>query len=244
MSRALLTLTEVPSGRAPLYQRIAQQMRNRIDAGTWGAGEQLKSEADLAADLRVARGTLRAALGVLIESGHIEQHHGLGTFVAHLAPSGVAAELTSLEVAIDSAGEPATTEVLSCIAVEHGDDGYELDRGFRARRLLRGSDGPISLIEDLVPATLAPELDAKDLTGRPFYAVLADDYDVHVARCEPTVGAVTATAELAGLLDLEAGQPLLHVLQLAFDDGDAILDITEAWVRSDRCQPTWAVVAR
>lgn len=244
MTRPLLTLTDVPSGRAPLYQRIAQQMRRRIEVGTWTAGEQLKSEADLATDLRVARGTLRAALALLIESGHIEQHHGLGTFVAARGPAAPLPEHTALEPAEDAQGLPTSAELLSCTEVERGDDGYELEASFRVRRLLSSAAGPISVIEDLVPQSMTPDLPEQDLTATAFPTVLAQAYDVHVDRCEVTLGAAGADAETARVLGVEVGTALLHVTQLSFEADGTIVDITEAWVRPDRHQPTLTVGAR
>lgn len=244
MERLLLTLTEVPAGRAPLYQRIAHQMRSRIETGTWHPGDQLKAEAELAADLRVARGTLRAALGMLIESGHIEQHHGVGTFIADRGVSRAPAELLALETTSDASGRPAHVELLSCVQVEHGDQGYELDLSYRSRRVLHDSTGPVSVLDDLVLASVAPDLPHQDLVSEPFYAVLRDVYGVTVARCESTLAAAGAPAGIGTLLGVEAGTPLLHVSQLAFDGEGAIVDITEAWIRSDRHAPTVSVGAR
>ena len=53
-----------------------------ITAGQLRAGEQLPAEHQLAADLGVARGTIRQALMRLEQAGLLERRHGRGTFVA------------------------------------------------------------------------------------------------------------------------------------------------------------------
>lgn len=242
MSKVLLTLTEVPAGQAPLYQRIALQMRSRIDSGTWGPGDRLKGEGDLAADLRVARGTLRAALGQLIEAGYIVQLHGLGTFVAERREPDPTEAVSVFDAATSVTGQPVAARVIERLVVEAGDEGWELGRGTRVRRVLSDPDGPISLLDDLVPDSL--ELGADGLDDLPFFAVLRRDAGVTVERCEITVDAVAADEETAVLLGVRPGAPLLHFAQLAFTATGALVDLARGWVRPDRQQPTMTVGLR
>lgn len=65
----------------PPYLRAAQVLRERIRSGEYAPGRRLPSEAELAADLGVAKGTLRKALALLREEGAIETYHGFGSRV-------------------------------------------------------------------------------------------------------------------------------------------------------------------
>ncbi|KPC70444.1 GntR family transcriptional regulator, partial [Streptomyces sp. NRRL F-6602] len=51
--------------RRPKYQRIADTLREAIQAGEYGPGDRLPGENDLMATHDVARMTARQALGVL-----------------------------------------------------------------------------------------------------------------------------------------------------------------------------------
>lgn len=53
----------------------------RICARAWTAGQALPGEDKLAAEFAVSLGTLRKAMGVLVDKGMVERVHGRGTFV-------------------------------------------------------------------------------------------------------------------------------------------------------------------
>ena len=55
------------------YEKLAADIRERIESGALQAGERLPSEAALAAQARVSRATVREALRVLQESGFVER---------------------------------------------------------------------------------------------------------------------------------------------------------------------------
>lgn len=67
--------------RAPKYQRIADELRRRVRAGEFAAGDRMPAETDLTAQYRVSLPTVRQALSVLRAEGLIESRHGIGTFV-------------------------------------------------------------------------------------------------------------------------------------------------------------------
>lgn len=52
-----------------MYEQIRDALRQRIADGTLPAGAQLPTEADLMAEYGVGRGTVREALGKLVNEG-------------------------------------------------------------------------------------------------------------------------------------------------------------------------------
>jgi DNA-binding GntR family transcriptional regulator len=73
---------ELPSGRR-VFPLIADRLRMRITSGRYPAGGYLPSEAELCAEFRVARNTVRRALGVLEEDGLIATIPSKGRLVRH-----------------------------------------------------------------------------------------------------------------------------------------------------------------
>jgi DNA-binding GntR family transcriptional regulator len=69
------------SGQRPKYQRIADDLRAAIAAGTYGPGERIPGENDLMATYGVARMTARQALAVLADDGLTDTRRGAGVFV-------------------------------------------------------------------------------------------------------------------------------------------------------------------
>ncbi|KWX04626.1 hypothetical protein TH66_00205 [Carbonactinospora thermoautotrophica] len=66
---------------APLYRRIADELRAAITSGELTPGTQLPTEQELGRKYRVSRNTVRLALGMLLNEGLIESTPGRGTFV-------------------------------------------------------------------------------------------------------------------------------------------------------------------
>jgi DNA-binding LacI/PurR family transcriptional regulator len=66
---------------APLYERLRAALNDQISDGTLKVGEALPSERDIQQILGVSRSTVRQAIRLLIEDGHLQSVPGAGTFV-------------------------------------------------------------------------------------------------------------------------------------------------------------------
>jgi GntR family transcriptional regulator len=66
---------------AAKYDRIADDLRRRIQAGEFAPGAQLPTESVLMELYRVSLPTIRSALSVLRGEGLVESRHGLGTYI-------------------------------------------------------------------------------------------------------------------------------------------------------------------
>ncbi|MBI5092897.1 MAG: GntR family transcriptional regulator [Candidatus Hydrogenedentes bacterium] len=67
--------------RSPIYQKIKDRLRARIDSNELAPGALVPSERDLVVELRVSRGQARQALRDLEMEGYIERFPGRGSFV-------------------------------------------------------------------------------------------------------------------------------------------------------------------
>lgn len=85
----------------PAYRRIALALQQRIDEGEWGAGGQLPTEPQLAAEFGVNRLTVRQAIADLERAGSVVVRHGKGVFVAP--------PFTRAEIAVDAATQKVDT---------------------------------------------------------------------------------------------------------------------------------------
>ncbi|MFG2817901.1 GntR family transcriptional regulator [Kitasatospora sp. NPDC048365] len=75
----------IPRGGAPApkYQRLAADLRRRIEAGEWQDGAQLPVEGELEEQYGVARNTVRLAVDVLVNEGRLVRMQGKGTYLRH-----------------------------------------------------------------------------------------------------------------------------------------------------------------
>jgi DNA-binding GntR family transcriptional regulator len=67
------------------YQRIVQDVRDKIRSGRWTAGTKLPSTRELADEYGVAPGTVQRALTELRTAGLVYSHQGRGSFVTETA---------------------------------------------------------------------------------------------------------------------------------------------------------------
>jgi len=65
----------------PMYRRIAQELRERIESGILNPGEQLPTEVELVETYGASRNTIRDAVKWLATRGLVESRPGQGTFV-------------------------------------------------------------------------------------------------------------------------------------------------------------------
>ena len=66
---------------ARVYDRVADDLAQRIRSGELSPGTRLRSERELAGHYGIAYATMRKAMQLLRERGYIRTVHGEGTFV-------------------------------------------------------------------------------------------------------------------------------------------------------------------
>jgi GntR family transcriptional regulator len=81
-------VVDVPIGRQPRHQVLAEALLARIADGTYAVGDRLPTEGELCATYGLARGTVRQALDRLQQLGMIERRPRAGTTVVASAPVG------------------------------------------------------------------------------------------------------------------------------------------------------------
>lgn len=212
---------------SPLYRQIKDFMIKSLEAGEWGPGAAIPSEAELALRFNVSQGTVRKAIDEMAAENLLVRRQGKGTFVAtHSDPR---AYYRFLRLTPDS-GEPAPTrsEPLSCrsapasaeaaaaLGLQPGDPVVVMER------LLRIGDEPVVLDEITLAAADFPGLTLERLQAseRSLYSFLESEYGVRMIRADERLRAVAADPHAAGLLHVEPASPLLLVERVAFTYGN------------------------
>lgn len=203
---------------------------------------QLPAEPVLAARLGVSRGTLRRAMATLLERRVLVQRHGRGTFVAERG-LGVEAPyvsgITSLAQSLSMRGvststhvrslstRPADERVAAALGVEPGVGIVHLDR------IRSDPAGPVMRLVNVMRSDVVDLHDPAQLEDRALYD-LFEDVGLPPAEASRTIGATVADEDLAALLEVPTGHPLLHIEQLTtLADGRA-LEFSDVWIRAER----------
>ncbi|WP_320671978.1 FadR/GntR family transcriptional regulator [Patulibacter defluvii] len=104
-----------PVRRAPLYEEIAERLRDLIVVQRLEPGDRLPSERELASRLGVSRTSVRQALASLRSIGLVEVRHGDGAFL--LRPADEVVPTLALEVLHVEADHPMVWEAREGIEV-------------------------------------------------------------------------------------------------------------------------------
>lgn len=86
----------VPIQTERLYERIVNQIEQRIEAGELKVGDQLPAERELAEQFAVSRTAVREAVKALRQKGLVEIRPGRGTFIANGTSDTVRSSLSML----------------------------------------------------------------------------------------------------------------------------------------------------
>lgn len=131
----------------PLYQRIADDLRRRIESGELTPGDQLSTELELREHYDASRNTVRDAIKSLITRGLVETRPGQGTFVTETIVPFVTTLTGDAETASGGEGNTYSQEVEATLRVPRD---TEPEVGIRAPNLEIASDLQIGQSDQVV----------------------------------------------------------------------------------------------
>lgn len=233
---------------AHLWEQVAAKLEAEIEKNP--PGTRIPSETSQSRRLGISRVTLRQALSHLRERGLIESKPGQGWFIVDDAaprntvidgrpiyePPGKLmgfSEMARLKgsvpdsVVIEQIIRPATLEEAGALAVMPGADLLVL------RRVRRLNSAPIAVDRSVVPLYLIPKALCIDFNRASLHAEF-NAAGTTLAAAETEVEAILADAELAKLLEVDIGFPLLKIRQAFFDTRGRAVERGVIIYRSDR----------
>lgn len=208
--------------RVPLYQRLADSLRQSVVDGSLKPGDRAPSENSLAEELGLAPGTVRNAIEVLVAENVFERFQGRGTFVCR--PSfdkslfrffrfrgrdGTLAvpqsRILSREV------EPLPSHAAAALEVDTG------TKGVLMRRLRLHNDEPV-LFEEIMlvhkPFNAFAALPTESI-GDLLYPVYEEQCNQRVARADETLTVEVAKSDIARMLRVKVGSPIIVIDRIA-----------------------------
>lgn len=229
-------------GPVPLYRRISDELKARIEAGEYVPGDRLPSELELARTYGVSRITSRQALDLLAAEGLLVRRQGMGSFVASRRVTQPLVRLTDFVEDMAEAGLRPESRVLSfgtITAPAEIADMLGLDPDaevYRLDRLRLADDSPIALDWTWLPLQFGRLLVEQDLTRRTIYSILEGEYGIPIVSGEYTLSAVVAEAEQAVPLQVRSGAPFLVFDRTSRTSSDKPVYYQRRFYRADRVQ--------
>ncbi|MGC1306247.1 MAG: phosphonate metabolism transcriptional regulator PhnF [Phormidesmis sp.] len=238
------------SASGPRYIQIANQIRHRVQGGSYQVDERLPAEAQLAQQFGVNRHTLRQAIALLKQEGVLRIERGRGTFVAAKPIRYPIGKRVRYNEALKAQGHsvrfelvrslslPADESVAKGLAVAVGDAVALIERlGFADNVPISVGTGyfPLSLFSDL----LAPESIEQLQQLGSISKWLQTRYRIDHIRRSTTVSARLVQPPDAKLLALPLNQPILLAESVNEDQNGRVIEYGVAKLRGDRMELTF-----
>ena len=225
-----------------LYHQILLGLTERIESGQVGVGDRLPSEADLVAEFGVSRTTARRALDELRRQGLVRREPGRGTFLASPRLRSNLAYLHSFSEEIERWGytpgvrlvsqeeRTAGEEVAAWLGVEVGEEVLYV------RRLRLADERPIFVCNSHLPIGRFPALRDADYGTVSLSKLMEERTGRRIEHARQWIGAATAEPDVAGLLEIPAGVPVLKIRRITCVAGEEPAEVVEAFFHPERYQ--------
>jgi DNA-binding GntR family transcriptional regulator len=211
----------------PLYFQVAKHLEDAIMSGAIPPGTVFESEVLLADQIGLSRPTMRRSMQYLVDKGLVVRRRGVGTRVVQPKVRRKL-ELTTLYEDLVGSGQKPTTRVLSLETVA-ADDQVAERLGVAASspvvevvRLRSAKGRPIARMTNYLPEGVV-RFDAAQLEERGLYQLLRHQ-GITLHSANQTVGARTASAAEARLLEEPRGAALLTMQRITFDDHGVVVE--------------------
>lgn len=218
----------------PRYRAIVRSLLSDIEAGHYGIGDRLPSEAELCDRFDVSRYTVREALRRLQVQGVIARRRGAGSVVT---PRPGAPRFVNSIDSIDGLMQYASATRLDVISVEkiivEGEQAKRLrcppDSAWIRIAALRHADDlaqPICYTELYVAPAFADVISRIGQERTAVHAMIERQYGVNVQNVLQDIEAAEADLNLATRLGLKVGAPVLIVRRRYFDDLGTLIELS------------------
>jgi GntR family transcriptional regulator len=202
------------------YRDIAADLRRRLDEGEFSAGRVLPSESELSGAYSASRVTIRKALEDLRTEGLVDARQGFGWFVAGHAVRQPLARLGTIEAQLEAEGRRSERRILDFAfgrAPAPVQAVLGVDKVLTVRRVNLADGEPFARVTVWCPEALGASLSRAQVEEHSFYDLLP----VQFGGATQVIGADSADADDAGLLQVPVGSPVLECTRVTRDVADA-----------------------
>lgn len=238
-----MTAQIITDGPVPKHAQLRDILTELCNT-TLKPGDILPGERILEETYGVSRITVRRAIGDLVAAGRLRRVRGKGTFVAP-NPLVSRLHLASFSDEMGAQRVQASSKILlggRAAAPDEVSEFFGADPSVthtHLRRLRLGDGEPYSIDDGWYNSAFVPNLLENDIYNS-VYAILDSNFDLPITEADQTVTAIAADAEIAQLLDVEPGTPLLHIIRKS-RSGDRPVEWCSSVYRTDRYRLTTRV---
>ncbi len=225
----------------PIYVQLIMHFRQQIASGKWKLHETIPALEELAREFGVTRVTVRQAIGFLEREGLLTSRRGRGTTVISEPRRDLWQAIPVFWHELVESADTIEGEVLELAQpirlLQSPDTDAVLAPNYHVmRRLLRRAGIPYLVGTSYIDQRIIDEVGVDSLKQRSIYRTIALSKQSRATRGDQTTTVGSADAEIAYLLEIPLGAPIVTVLRRVIDQHDTLIYESEGLFRSDFVQ--------
>ncbi|MEA4909623.1 MAG: GntR family transcriptional regulator [Anaerolineaceae bacterium] len=230
----------------PRYIQIRESLREDILNSVLLPGQKIPSEDELALKFGFSRMTVRQGISDLIDEGLLYRRNGVGTFVTHPQIVRDHTRLTNFLENAKIKGIEAKVQVLIAdilpakLRVSRALDLKEGELVIHIKTLRLANGDPVTIHDAYVPYRIFPLMLQEDLENHHIWEYM-EAYGFPVKRAVQRMEAREADEEIAGLLNMDVGAPILYKERTVYSENGTPVEFTYCYNRGDRYSLTVAL---
>ena len=237
-----MTATTLPALQqtAPLYREVKRRLMDTLARGEWRPGDAIPAERRLSEQYGISIGTLRKAIDELCAENILIRQQGRGTYVAshnrdrnlfyffHVVPENGPKAYPDVELLAFGRGK-ADRVAAERLGIETG------EAIVRIRNRLRLAGAPVVIDDITLSSARFAGLTERQFRARPstIYNLYQESFGISVVRTRERVRAMPADHDVAGLLEVPRGAPLLQVRRVAYAYQDVPVEYRVSLVNTE-----------
>lgn len=222
----------------PLHHQVEDILRKMINAAEYQDGKLLPNEIDIAKRLGISRNTVRQATNKLVFEKLLIRKKGVGTRVARniiatklnrwpsFTQEMIEKGVTVVNYVTEISWEEATKEIAQLFGIKKG------TKVLRLKRVRGLQSGPVVYFISYMHPRAG--LTGGEDFSKPLYEMLEKEHNIIAAVSKENISAIVADEELAGILKIKEGDPILYRTRLVCDPGDRPIEYNLGYYRADQ----------
>ena len=224
----------------PLYYQLKNLLEEQIASGVYKPGDMIPSENKLCDIFAISRTTVRQAIHELTNSGKLTRTQGRGTFVSESYIEKPVDKLFGFTQDMKESGQIPHSKVIQfapLIPAKHVRADLNLEENEAAiifSRLRFAGEKVLGLATSYLPFKRFYKFLDENMEDKSLYITLESKYGTFPIRSIYNIETQRCPREIAKLLQIVPGDPVLFLQEVVYDQNDAPFEFVEEFYRADR----------
>ena len=202
----------------PIFYRIAETLKVRIDSGQYSSGGIIPSEKEIAKEFDVSLITIRKALEVLVADGLVIRKRGIGTRILprenHRLPLKISGNFHDFNSMFSLYDKTRVLEITVTGCLERIEKTFSIPPGqevWRMKRIRQIQGENVSYLVNYTIPRFVEKVKKRDFLKQSFCDVFQEIAGLKLLKIEQQVEAITADMDLSSVLKIKFGDPIFFV---------------------------------